>query len=105
MTDKIPTIEGARFATLAPLERGEKDLESTYADLHAFGDWIHDQVTVYDPRTETSRYAWAIHPQDATIVICQDTVTDECRAGPMPDQFDWLKDALPLAAERRKGMQ
>jgi hypothetical protein len=78
---------------------------SIHESLHNLGDFAHGQDTEFDPSDDNApgRYSWAIHPDDAWVIICRDNVTDVYKAGQIDKHTQWvaefIREALNLAGE------
>jgi hypothetical protein len=69
---------------------------SIHESLHNLGDCAHGQDTDFDPSDENAsgRYSWTIHPDDNSVIICRDNVTDEYKAGQIDKHAQWVAEFI-----------
>ena len=66
--------------------------------LHELGDDLHEQETEMDE--ESPRYFWALHPDDETVVICNDVVSCNYVAWRnLDDEDKWVIEWIRTAGE------
>jgi hypothetical protein len=78
---------------------------SIHESLHNLGDFAHGQDTEFDPSDDKApgRYSWAIHPDDGSVLICRDNVTDEYKAGQTDKHTQWVAEFIREALKAVRG--
>jgi len=78
---------------------------SVHEGLHDLGDFAHGQDTEFDPSDDNApgRYSWAIHPNDGSVLICRDNMTDAYKAGQIDRHTQWVAELIREALKRFRG--